>query len=313
MDSLETNILTPKTAKDYLQFKVNKNKDVFEKRNRIVPHYLSPGDFCHMVNDVRTAIWKYNDEERKLAEKQLEQEIVSKEQWDIKENKPQGKKIKKEDKFERAIKEVVMPFFGGGYIPLGDVKSLIGIFMRIFKDREFQEYINNVKSSIGDTLTSNLERDNFTTKEVVQETDDGNQTTKGIESAGVPISSEVDDLNVGASIRETLISNPEGDNFTTKDVAWEVVVNSIPRSEGMGAEDISTSSEVDDFDQIIEQLKQVYFIDQWLGDPSSADMEDLFNQAWRGFIETEGMRKISDEKRTQLYRYLYKKHIRQEE
>ena len=129
----------------------------------------------------------------------------------------------------------------------------------------------------------------------------------------MPISSEVDDLNVGASIRETLISNPEGDNFTTKDVAWEVVVNSIPRSEGMGAEDISTSSEVDDFDQIIEQLKQVYFIDQWLGDPSSADMEDLFNQAWRGFIETEGMRKISDEKRTQLYRYLYKKHIRQEE
>ena len=182
----------------------------------------------------------------------------------------------------------------------------------MFGDSKYQEYINSVGASIKDILTSNLEWDSVTTKEVVQEAENVNQTIKEIGATDVPISSKVDGVNdVGAIIKDTLTSNPEWDNITTKEVAQELNDNNTQREDVIETEDVSTSSEVDGFDQIIEQLKQGFFIDLWLGDPSSADMENLFNQAWRGFVQTEEIKEISDEKRTELYRYLYQKHIRQ--
>ena len=273
--------LTPIWAEKYLRFKLDKeNKNLFWQWNKIVPNYLSPRDFCNMVNDVRMAMWKY---------------------WD-----------KEKNKFNRAKSEVIMPLIRQNNIPLGNLLSLTGVFIRMFGDSKYQEYINSVGASIKDILTSNLEWDSVTTKEVVQEAENVNQTIKEIGATDVPISSKVDGVNdVGAIIKDTLTSNPEWDNITTKEVAQELNDNNTQREDVIETEDVSTSSEVDGFDQIIEQLKQGFFIDLWLGDPSSADMENLFNQALRGFVQTEEIKEISDEKRTELYRYLYQKHIRQ--
>ena len=50
-----------------------------------------------------------------------------------------------------------MPLIRQNNIPLGNLLSLTGVFIRMFGDSKYQEYINSVGASIKDILTSNLE------------------------------------------------------------------------------------------------------------------------------------------------------------
>lgn len=64
----------------------------------------------------------------------------------------------------------------------------------------------------------------------------------------------------------------------------------------------------EEFSEIIDRLKDMYFFDQELGSQTnSSENAEFFDQAWKIF-ETEEIRAMPQEERNKLYTYLYEKY-----
>lgn len=64
----------------------------------------------------------------------------------------------------------------------------------------------------------------------------------------------------------------------------------------------------EEFGEIIDNLKEMYFFDQELGgETNSSENGDFFDQAWKVF-ETEEIKSMPQEERNNLRAYLYEKY-----
>lgn len=269
------NTLTPAEANKYLRFKVDKEQvNFFPLRSEIVPDKISASDFCKMINKVREKIWEYNDQERRLKEEQLVDQINNQTPWQPIPNK------KKENNWEKAVSEIVIPVAKSNYIKFRTIRSLVGLFMGMYRDSKYEEYCRQTEERIADTLSQSAEA-RFMGNDI--ESPDN----------GKPIR-EVEDVYTDNNISVPEPKDPSDDN------SW-------------------LHHKAEEFNQIMNSLIQTYHLDQGLGEPNKSEMETLFNQAWRSF-ETKTTKTISDEtseeeierieeEQAKLRSYLYEEYI----
>lgn len=160
MDKPNIRPITPEIVQNYLEFKkFQEHKNFLSYRDDHLSHFFSQEEFCHMINSLRKKMWEYREEKKTSDEKIKQNEWQKKDEWD----KKKSPNKEQECYFDRAVKEIIVPKIKNIPIDFSIIKKLVGVLLHVFKDSNYQEYLNQAKAKIYNNLSTNTKEDEFYT------------------------------------------------------------------------------------------------------------------------------------------------------